>query len=363
MDNSNQNIIIIKENLVLNYRIKVTNILALPMIIFQFILFSFNTYNVDMPNYIIRYTNIMKFGPNYFGNLVDSGFNYFMFYVQKLGLDYTGFLIVSGILTYSLLLALCNLYKADYLYFFALFFATFFFLEVVILRQFISSIFLALAFMFFEENTTLKNNIIGIFFLCISISMHIVALLGVVYYFLINFELKKLIKIAIIGLFLSFGLTTRLLKILTNLLGAKFALYTNTFDNSVVSFLAKVIFLVISFILFYEIFKEIISHKKLYTPKQVRLSELALKMTLINSFSLPLMMVDISFERLLILPIFIYLLSIACFLGGRAPFTRKKILIIGIVILWVIISYRIFVWSDSIGTTIPVLNYNLFWSE
>ena len=88
--------------------IRLSTIFAIPIIALQFILFSFNTANGDMALYLIRYSNVGRLGPGYFGNLVDIGFNYFMSFAHGFNLDYQGFLILCGILIFSILIFLIS---------------------------------------------------------------------------------------------------------------------------------------------------------------------------------------------------------------------------------------------------------------
>lgn len=344
-------------------RVRMSSLIAMPLIIFQYILFSFNTTNADMLQYIIRFENIIRFGPGYFGNLVDIGFNYLIFFIQKFNLDYQGFLIVLGIIIFFLLIQLCRFYNANYLVFFSSFLFSFFFIEAVIVRQFIASALLAVAFVFIADNNSTINKLKSLSFFTLALSMHVSAFLGYVYYLVEKIELKKLYIAATIGMTASFPFTNFILPFLTRLLGAKFALYTNSASTSLVSFISKVVFVIVTALLFQLIYTYIQNNKNLFSTKQIKLAELSLKSTLINALSIPLMMVDISFERLLIVPVFIYLSTISFFFGRRTPMTSNKLIIIFMVFVWLVLSYRIFVWSDSAGTTIPILNQNLLWGE
>lgn len=344
-------------------RVRISSLLAVPLIALQFILFSFNTGNADMFHYMIRYKNILRLGPRYFGNLVDIGFNYLIFFVQKFRLDYQGFLIVLGVIIFFLLLRLCRFYEGNYWIFFGSFLVSFFFIEAVIVRQFISSALLAFAFVFISDNRDSLNRFKSLSFLTLSFSMHVSSFLGYFYYIAEKIELKKLYIAAAIGLTLSFPLTNFILPFLTRLLGAKFALYTNSTNNSFVSFVAKAIFILVTVLLFQMIYSYVLKYESYFNTKQIKLAELSLKSTLINGLSIPLMAINISFERLLIVPVFIYLATIAFFFGKKTPLTNNKLIIFFLVIAWLALSYRIFVWSDSAGTTIPILNQNLLWSE
>ncbi|MDG3132070.1 EpsG family protein [Streptococcus suis] len=347
----------------MKFRINLSTLLAIPLIIIQYILFSFNTANADMTNYIIRYNNVLKLGPRYFGNFIDIGFNYYMFFIHKLNLDYQTFLIISGTLAFFSLIYICKHYGADYFYFFVCFLFSFFFIEVVILRQFLSSVLIALAFIFVKEEKKWYQNLLCLVLLICAISIHISAFLSFLYFFSYKFKLRTLYYGALVGIISSYFMQSAILPVLTKILGAKFAIYTNVMDASIISFLAKVVFLVVSLVLFGLLYKYFCKNSKYYQEKHKKLSELALKSTLINSLFISLMLVDISFERLLIIPVFIYLATIAIFFRFKAPFTKERILLIILICIWIFLSYRIFVWSDMANTTIPILNENLLWGN
>ncbi|CQR24516.1 hypothetical protein BN1356_00863 [Streptococcus varani] len=344
-------------------RVRLSSLIALPLIAFQYILFSFNTANADMLQYIMRYKNILRLGPRYFENLVDIGFNYLIFYIQILRVDYQGFLIILGILIFFLLIQLCHFYEGSYWIFFSSFILSFFFIEAVIVRQFLSSSILAVAFIFIAKKPTTTNKIKSIGLISLAFSMHVSSFLGYFYYIAEKIELRKLYLAAAVGMTVSFPLTNVVLPFLTRLLGAKFALYTNSTNNSFVSFIAKVVFVVVTVFLFQLIYSYVLENKHFFSTKQIKLAELSLKSTLVNGLFIPLMAINISFERLLIVPVFIYLATIAFFFENKSPMTNNKLFIFFTVLAWLALSYRIFVWSDSAGTTIPILNHNLLWSE
>ncbi len=343
--------------------IRLSTIFAIPIIALQFILFSFNTANGDMALYLIRYSNVGRLGPGYFGNLVDIGFNYFMSFAHIFNLNYQGFLILCGILIFSILIFVCKRYNADYFYFFFYFLFSFFFIEAVILRQFIASAVVSLAFVFLTEDNRWQKNLVCLGLLVLASSFHISALLSFLYFFSYKFSLRKLYYGSFIGLVFSYPLITIALPIVTRLLGAKFALYTKEVDASFISFLAKAVFALVSILLFQLLHDYFVKNSQFYQAKHQKLTSLALKATLINTLSMPLMLVNISFERLLLVPVFIYLTTIAVFFRMKAPFTRQRIFIILLIVAWIFLAYRIFVWSDMKYTTFPILTENLLWGN
>ncbi|HFI0932055.1 TPA: EpsG family protein [Streptococcus suis] len=347
----------------MNIRVRLSTLIAFPLIILQYILFSFNTENADMLQYNIRYNNIIRFGPRYFGNFVDIGFNYLIFFIQKISSEYQGFLIILGIIIFFLLLQLCRYYNANQLVFFSIFLFTFFFIEAVIVRQFIASALLATGFIFVSEKSNTINKFMSVCIITLALSMHVSAFLGYIYFLSEKVELKKLYYASLIGMILSFPLTNIILPFLTRLLGAKFALYIDSGSSSLVSFISKVLFVLITALLFQLVYTYITKNASFFTLRQRKLAELALKSTLINGLCIPLMMIDISFERLLIVPVFIYLTTLSFFFGKRTSLSYNTIYIFITVLIWIVVSYRIFVWSDSSGTTYPILNFNLLWGR
>lgn len=342
--------------------IRLSSILALPLIVFQFILFAFNTSNADMPQYIVRFNNIALLGPRYFNNTVDILFNYLMFYVQKFSMNYQVFLIVCGVIIFYLLLSICRYYKINQFSFFTFFMIATFFIEAVIVRQFLASALISYAFTFHEKAQENKRYSLLIWLLLVvACALHITSFLGLLYYFFIKFSVRKIVSLSVFGTVISFPMVTVLLPRLTALLGSKFALYTSSVDGSWISFIAKTVFLVVTSILMFCIHRYTQRDLTEFSAPQRHIALIALKSSLINFVFLPLMRVDISFERLLIVPIFFYLLTISALFNARVRIPYYKVLLWFFCILWALMTFRIFVYSDRLGTIDALLHYNLLW--
>lgn len=342
--------------------IQLSSVLALPLILGQFILFSFNTYNVDMPHYIIRYQNIARYGPRYFGNLVDIVFNYLMSFFQRFSLNYQDFLLFCGVLIFGLLLSVCRYYKVNQFAFFFFFFITTFFVEAVILRQFFASALVTFAYTLDRFSRRSKAySLLIIIVLVVACGIHITSFLALFYYFFKDWPIRRLVTVSLFGTMVSFPFIGVILPRLTSLLGAKFALYTSETDGGLISFLAKVIFLLTTTLLFHLIVSYMVANREVFTEKQFKLAELSLKVTFLNYIFLPLMRIDISFERLLIVPIFMYLLVIASLFNGQLRVSQKKIAIFSLCVVWSLLAYRIFVYSDRLGTVEALFANNLLW--
>lgn len=340
-----------------NYNILYSTLIAIPVFIFEFILFSFNTNNADMLNYIARYNNIKILGPNYFGNLVDIGFNYLMHFFIMFGFNYQYFLISIGIIIFFLLNIFCSIYNINKFVFFVFFGCSVFFIESVIVRQFLSSVLLCFAFIYIDQKNIKSFRALSLILLASSI--HITAFIGFLYYFTLKLRRTSLYLISVTGFIFCFITISKILPILTRFLGPKFALYSNLNSFSLVSLLAKTIFLVVTIVLFL-LMDNYYNKYKIKDKTSLFLLEISLKTSLINVIFLPLMVVDVSFERLLLVPIFLHLANVSNFFNLKY-FSREKIVILFIIIFWILLAYRIFVWSDSIGTIEPILHNNMLW--
>lgn len=342
------------------FMIRLSSILAFPLIILQFILFSFNTSNADMPHYLVRFNNVALLGPRYFNNAVDILFNYLIFWVQKFSMDYQVFLTVCGVIVFYFLLSICRYYKINQFIFFTFFMVTTFFIEAVIVRQFLASALIAYTFTFYEKESKRYSLLIWALLLA-ACALHITSFLGILYYLGSKFSVRRLISLSTLGTIVSFPVVTLLLPRLTAILGSKFALYTSSAGESWVSFAAKTLYLVVTSLLMFFIYRYMNRNQIEFSDRQKQVALLSLKSSLINFVFLPLMRVDISFERLLIVPIFFYLLTISALFNARVKIPYYKVLLWLFCVAWALMTFRIFVYSDRLGTIDALLHYNLLW--
>lgn len=150
---------------------KFLGVLILPAILgFIWILFGFNTYNVDYKNYEYAYNQIVNGSDNSYFNL---GFIYIIKLSGFLGLNYQSFLIcISGIITLLLFFTLRKLTNRVNLTL-ILFIIYPLVFDIVQYRNFLGYVvcFYGLDYLYKEKNS-LKNSLIYIIFVLIATSIH-----------------------------------------------------------------------------------------------------------------------------------------------------------------------------------------------
>lgn len=343
-----------------SYGINITFLLSMPIFILQLFLFGLNYYNVDMPHYINRFDVIQYKGMEAFNTeIVDIGFNYINYIFSFFSGNYQFFLFFLSVICLCLCLKLCNYYKANYLFFFFLFLFSVFFLEVVIVRQYLASLIFAYATQYLFPVSGREKRILFLLFLLISISIHITFILTMGYYILSKFRVRNIIIISLAGLLMVFFSMKILFPIAINVLGDKYSVYNEAINAGIIPVLAKTIHSVLSVIMIYYGHRFIVRFRNNFKLYQLEFSEFVLKVAILNIAFLPLMNIGMSFERLLLIPVFLYLIQASMVLSSLTDFNVNKFIITLGWFIWALFSYRIFIYSDSEGTIYSVLQYNL----
>lgn len=340
-------------------QIQTSLLFAIPIFVIQLILFGFNYDNVDMPNYINRFEVIKSRGFSAFDNeWLDIGFNYINYAFSWITTEYQVLLFSIGVVCLYLSIKSCQHYKASHFVFAILFFFSVFFIEAVIVRQYLASLLFTYATCMLFNEQHQKRHLLFFVLIALSISIHVTLVLTILYYIIAQFRVRNVVILSLIGL-LIFSISVNALLPVLSSLGDKYATYAEATSAGLLSILAKMVHIIMTILVVYLGYQYMLKFKTFFDQYQIDFSEFVLKISIVNITLLPLMDIGMSFERLLLIPVFLFLIQASMVLSMRLPLNIDKMVIILGWTVWVIFSYRVFVWSDAQGTIEAILNYNL----
>lgn len=334
---------------------------------FMWILFAFNSFNIDRPAYDFFYQEIKAGNTLSHTNQLEKLFSLLLEGFVALGIDFQLLLVLISFLGLAALFFVSRQFSRDHFWVMLLYAFFPYFLDIVQIRNFIALaiIFISTWFLFNDKKYGLLYYLVGNLLAFFFHRSAIFFLLIPIVYFL---SLKMTAILSGIGLVLGV-LGVKLLLPMFAAMETPFDRYDVYFTDSI-RWEAQILFvgyLAFNIFIMYGIHYLIEHGDYNLSPRDLQVQRFTFKIAIALSMIYPLLILTVDFYRIY-RNFFIFFYMVYCLLLFRIkPKTKKeryiKWVLVAAIVCFVLASTGAFLWfSNREGVIYPILQHNLLWS-